>query len=193
MARLRHITLLATTVLSVLSGSATAAPVRVALSEVAAEHCAAEWAAFSTLAPDAWGAYPPVTVERTAPKATADAFNKYTAGAVAMADYFAAFLGFKDPAFQTRDQFDLAQAKYRLAECLALSSEERDLVIAFMVANSEHSEEIIRQSLFQGIDQFRCMKIDAASEAIFELDPEDANFGTLYEDIVSSTLRDCAS
>lgn len=87
-------------------------------SEIAATHCAAEWARFEALKPDAWNELALVEIDPEIDTATTEAFNKFGAAAIALADYFGSFLGFADAKNRNPAYFALARTKYDLAMCL---------------------------------------------------------------------------
>ena len=166
-------------------------PNPVTVSEVAARHCNAEWARIDALNSDAWGNIAPFEIDPNIDAMTTDAFNKYAAANIALADYSRFFVGLADEANHSRTYLETAQARYDLAMCLMPTEPERDLVIRLARTSIEASDMEIRDNLFAAFDQFDCLQMAQASEAIFKLDPSLPSFSANVEAIISAELKAC--
>lgn len=160
-------------------------------SEIAANHCAAEWARFEALKPDAWNEIAVVEIDPKIDTATTEAFNKYGAAVIALADYFGSFIGFSDVKNHNPDYFALTQMKYDLAMCLFPTEPERNLIVELARTTTNASDDEIRAALFEVFDQFDCMQVAKASDAIFSLDPSSQPFYFDFADITSAHMRVC--
>ena len=160
-------------------------------SEIAATHCAAELARFEALKSDAWNELALVEIDPEIDTATTEAFNKFGAAAIALADYFGSFIGFADAENQNPAYFALARTKYDLAMCLIPTEPERDLVVELARSTTDAPNDEIRAILFKAFDQFDCMQVAEASDAIFRLEPSSQPFSIGFEAITSAHMRVC--
>ena len=190
--RLEQLLCTSATLILAMTGATMAEPRdTVTQPEIAANHCAAEWARFEALQPDAWKELALVEIDPTIDTATTEAFNKYGAAAIALADYMGAFVGFSDAKNQNPAYFSLTRTKYDLAMCLIPTEPERDLIAELALSTTDASNEEIWTALFKVFDQFDCMQVAEASDAIFSLDSSSQAFSIDFKAITSAHMRAC--
>lgn len=160
-------------------------------SEIAANHCAAEWAEFEALNPEAWNNFAPVEIDPDIDTATTEAFDKFGAAAIALDDYVGSFIGFADAKNHNPAYFTLTRTKYDLAMCLTPTEAERDLIVELARSTIDGSDDEIRAILFKAFDQFDCMQIADASDAIFSLEPSSQPFSIDFAEITSAHVIAC--
>lgn len=161
-------------------------------SEIAANHCAAEWARYEALKPDAWNKLAAVEIDPRIDTATTEAANKYVAAVVALTYYVLSFRGFSDAENHNPAYFALSQTKYDLAICLFPTEPERDLIVEGVRTTTNASDDEIRAALFKIFDRFNCMQFAKASNAIFSLDLSSQPFYFDFADITSAHMRTCS-
>ncbi|MEP3636357.1 MAG: hypothetical protein ABJN14_03750 [Paracoccaceae bacterium] len=160
----------------------------VSLSDVASQHCGAEWERVSQLeANNAWTTLDPIEIDPEIDAATTVAVNKYTAAVVGIADYMTVFTGFSSETNQNQDYSDRARSKFDLMMCLFPQEAERDLILDLAMTTTNASENDIRAKLFTAFDQFECMQFAEASEAIFSVE----SFPFDYEAITTAHMKVC--
>ncbi|KIC45431.1 hypothetical protein [Tateyamaria sp. ANG-S1] len=160
--------------------------------EIAVQHCAAEWSALVAVKPDAWMTINPITGDRDIDPAHNEAFHKYTAAAIALADYTGAFVGLPTAVARDPGALDVARAKYALSQCLMPNVYDRRVLMAFSrVADPSFPEEDWYRVMFEYFDKFTCMRFPEASEQMFALDPRSARFGEEHTAIVHAVMTPC--
>ncbi|MBY5935182.1 hypothetical protein KUV51_19405 [Tateyamaria omphalii] len=173
--------------------TATAAQAGTRAIDIAARTCPAEWAAVTAMEPEAWGAVGPVTPVQTTDSVARAAFEKYAAGVVALAEYVGVFVGLPDAVARDPASLALAQAKFDLTLCLMPTETERDRIATLWAATQpDMTEDTAHATLFAGIDQFACMRMDAASARILALDPLSARFAEAYQAAIEAEMVPCA-
>lgn len=175
--------------------SALADPATITRPEVAMEHCAPQWAEYSTHFPAAWADLAPIEIDPTLPTEATVAFNKYATAVVALAEYFGAFLGLEDVDNHTLEYLEQTRARFDLAMCLFPTKADRTHIMALaQLARGEttpQDEARIRTQLFGTFDTFLCMKADEAGRQIVALDPTRPDLSQQITTILSETLVAC--
>jgi len=177
--------------LSIGSSAISETSVTIALPEIATNYCPAEWARFETLNPNPWAELGPAEIDPNIDIGTTEAYNKYAVAVIALADYFGSFVGFSDPDNQNESYFTQARSKYDLAICLTPSNADRELIVELARTTTQVSDAEIRLSLFKGFDQFDCMQIALASEAIFDEGIQNQFSSFDFEAITSAHMKVC--
>ncbi|WP_299703838.1 hypothetical protein [uncultured Tateyamaria sp.] len=160
--------------------------------EIAAQHCPAEWSALATLQPDAWAAFGTVEDDPDVDSAHIAAFNKYTAAAIALADYFGSLIGLPNAVAQDPASFDVTRARFALTQCLMPTVYDRGVVMAFSrLKEPGMPDDVLEKALFEGFDLYECMRAPEASEQIFALDPMSASFAEDHQAIMLAIMVPC--
>lgn len=157
---------------------------------VVERNCPTEWAALSLLAPETWQDEE-AFVSDAALDELAATYDKYLAAVLAMADYFPAFIGLRDPKNQNDAQLAVTQAKFHLLNCLKPTPAEENLIVTRSVQSLNEPESTVRKKMFGTFDRYDCMRVDAASQKVFRLDPTQTSFSEDFATALKTTMQAC--
>ncbi|MEP6021526.1 MAG: hypothetical protein ABJ251_23890 [Paracoccaceae bacterium] len=162
----------------------------VTYSDVASQHCAAEWEKFTELESDEWVREFEAGFFQIEPDidATTNTLNKLGAAATTLVTYAHWFSRISDVTNQNKEFLEVTQAGFDLLMCLLPTESERDLLEGLATTTSDDRNSRINiNDFFEGLDQFDCMQWPEASEAIFSVE----SFPFDYEAITTAHMKVC--
>ncbi|MBY6151842.1 hypothetical protein KUV47_01345 [Vannielia litorea] len=159
--------------------------------EIAMRHCAPEWAALVALEPAPFEQHDVAQISPALGAAQAAAYDRFGTATHALAGYVAVFMGLGAAENQNHAYMKRVRARFDLAMCLSPDPAERALVKEVARAASDMGEAGLRAALFRGFDQFDCMKMDEASQAVFEAAAQPEPYPFDFAAIVTEHLQAC--